>query len=197
MDIQKSIESYQPYNEQEERDKAVMLSLLAAQPELFTRENQVAHMTASSWLLNRTHDKVLMIYHNIYRSWSWTGGHADGDRDLLSVAKWEAMEETGVSDIRAVSEDIFSLEILTVDGHEKKGVYVPSHLHLNVTYLLEANEEEVFRVKPDENSGVRWFALEEALAACTEPWMIERIYRKLNEKLGGSRKIEAGKGERQ
>ena len=83
MDIQKSIESYQPYNEQEERDKAVMLSLLAAQPELFTRENQVAHMTASSWLLNRTHDKVLMIYHNIYRSWSWTGGHADGDRDLL------------------------------------------------------------------------------------------------------------------
>ena len=197
MDTHKSIESYQPYNEQEERDKAVMLSLLAAQPELFTRENQVAHMTASSWLLNRTHDKVLMIYHNIYRSWSWTGGHADGDRDLLSVAKREAMEETGVSDIRAVSEDIFSLEILTVDGHEKKGVYVPSHLHLNVTYLLEANEEEVFRVKPDENSGVRWFALEEALAACTEPWMIERIYRKLNEKLGGSRKIEAGKGERQ
>ena len=155
-------------------------------------------MTASSWLLNRTHDKVLMIYHNIYRSWSWTGGHADGDRDLLSVAKREAMEETGVSDIRAVSEDIFSLEILTVDGHEKKGVYVPSHLHLNVTYLLEADEEEVLRVKPDENSGVRWFALEEALAACTEPWMIERIYRKLNEKLGGgSRKIEAGKGERQ
>lgn len=198
MDIQKSIASYQPYNEQEERDKAVMLSLLATQPDLFSRENQVAHMTASSWLLNRAHDKVLMIYHNIYRSWSWTGGHADGDRDLLSVAKREAMEETGVSDIRAVSEDIFSLEILTVDGHEKKGVYVPSHLHLNVTYLLEADEEEVLRVKPDENSGVRWFALEEALAACTEPWMIKRIYRKLNEKLGGgSRKIEAGKGERQ
>ena len=68
MDIQKSIEAYQPYNEQEGRDKAVMLSLLAAQPDLFSRENQVAHMTASSWLLNRTHDKVLMIYHKINRS---------------------------------------------------------------------------------------------------------------------------------
>lgn len=184
MDLQHQLEQYHPYNEQEQRDRAVMLQLLATQPDIFTRENQVAHMTASSWLLNRSHDKVLMIYHNIYHSWSWTGGHADGEPDLLAVAKREAMEETGVTDIRAVTEDIFSIEILTVDGHEKKGVYVPSHLHLNVTYLLEADEEEVLRVKPDENSGVRWFSLEEALDACTEPWMIERIYRKLNAKLG-------------
>lgn len=183
MNLQEQLAQYQPYNEQEERDKAVMLSLLSSQPDIYTRKNQVAHMTASSWLLNKTHDKVLMIYHNIYHSWSWTGGHADGDMDLLAVAKREAAEETGVTDIRAVTEDIFSIEILTVDGHEKRGAYVPSHLHLNVTYLLEADEEEVLRVKPDENSGVKWFSLEEALKACTEPWMIERIYKKLNEKL--------------
>ena len=180
MNIEQQIADYKPYNEQEAHDQAVMRQLLATQPDLFTRENQVAHMTASSWLLNATHDKVLMIYHNIYHSWAWTGGHADGDRDLLAVAKREAMEETGVTEIRAISEDIFSLEILTVDGHEKRGAYVPSHLHLNVSYLLEADEAEVLRIKPDENSGVRWFFLEEALAACSEPWMIERVYKKLN-----------------
>ena len=54
---------------------------------------------------------------------------------------------------------------------------MPSHLHLNVSYLLEADEEEVLRIKPDENSGVRWFSLQEALAACSEPWMIERVYK--------------------
>lgn len=183
MDFKQQLTQYQPYNEQEERDKAVILSLLDAKLDIYTRENPVAHMTASSWLLNKTHDKVLMIYHNIYHSWSWTGGHADGERDLLAVAKREAAEETGVTDIKAVTEDIFSVEILTVDGHDKRGVYVPSHLHLNVTYLLEADEEEVLRVKPDENSGVKWFSLEGALEACTEPWMIERIYTKLNEKM--------------
>ena len=124
MNIEQQIADYKPYNEQEAHDQAVMRQLLATQPDLFTRENQVAHMTASSWLLNATHDKVLMIYHNIYHSWAWTGGHADGDRDLLAVAKREAMEETGVTEIRAISEDVFSLEILTVDGHEKRGVYV-------------------------------------------------------------------------
>ncbi len=107
MNFRQQLEQYQSYNEQEERDKAVMLSLLDVQPDIYTRENPVAHMTASSWLLNRAHDKVLMIYHNIYHSWSWTGGHADGDRNLLAVAKREAAEETGVTDIQAVTEDIF------------------------------------------------------------------------------------------
>lgn len=185
MNLREQLENYQPYNEQETADLAVILHLLDTQEDIFTRENKTAHMSASSWLLNRTHDKVLMIYHNIYQSWSWTGGHADGEEDLLAVAIREAMEETGVTDIRPVNakESIFSVEILTVDGHEKRGAYVPSHLHLNVTYLLEADEEEVLRVKPDENSGVKWFTLEDALKECSEPWMIERIYKKLNDKL--------------
>lgn len=183
MNIQKDLENYIPYNEQEASDKEIILQLLADRPDIFTRENRTAHFTASSWLVNKSHDKVLMIYHNIYHSWSWTGGHADGEEDLMAVAVREAMEETGVTDIQPVENGIFSIEILTVDGHEKRGAYVSSHLHLNVTYLLEADEEEVLRVKPDENSGVKWFSLEEALEACSEPWMIERIYKKLNRKL--------------
>lgn len=182
MNLQQQLEAYRPYNEQEDKDKDLMMQLLKTYPDIFTRENRTAHFTASSWLLNKTHDKVLLIYHNIYHSWAWTGGHADGEQDLLAVAKREAMEETGVTDIREIGSGIFSLEVLTVDGHEKRGEYVSSHLHLNVTYLLEADEEEVLRVKPDENSGVKWFPLEEALMASSEPWMVERIYRKLNKK---------------
>lgn len=185
MDLKKKLEAYKPYNEQEAYDKEIMLKQLEQEPDIFTRENQTAHFTASSWLVNREHTKALMIYHNIYNSWSWTGGHADGEKDLLAVAKREAMEETGVTNIKAVAEDIFSIEILTVNGHIKRGSYVPSHLHLNVTYLLEADEEEVLQIKPDENSGVKWFMLGEALEACTEPWMVKWIYTKLNKKLCG------------
>ena len=183
MSLLKQLKAYAPYNEQETNDKEVMIKLLEKESDIFTRENEVAHFTASSWLVNKEHTKVLMIYHNIYHSWSWTGGHADGDTDLLAVAMREAMEETGVKTITPVGEDIFSIEILTVDGHIKRGKYVPSHLHLNVTYLLEADEAEVLHIKQDENSGVAWFTLEEALEKCSEPWMIEWIYKKLNEKL--------------
>ena len=183
MSLKEDLLAYQPFNEQEEKDREVMLALLDTQPDIFERKNRVAHFTASAWLVNQAHDKVLMIYHNIYHSWAWTGGLADGDQDLLHVALKEAREETGITNLKPVSEEIFSLEMLTVDGHVKRGEYVSSHLHANVTYLLEADETDTLHIKPDENSGVRWFALDEALKACSEPWMAEHIYKKLNEKL--------------
>ncbi len=183
MDLIEQLEKYKPFNEQEERDKEEILRHLREESNIFSRENSCAHITASSWILNRSHNKILMVYHNIYNSWSWSGGHADGEQDLLSVAIREAREETGITHIKPITEEIFSLEILTVDGHIKRGVYVPSHLHLNITYLLEADDREAVQICPDENSGVSWFELEDAVAASSEPWMRERIYSKLNAKL--------------
>ena len=177
------LENYKPYNEQEDADRGEILRQLKSFPDIFTRENRNAHMTASSWIVNPARTKVLMVYHNIYDSWSWTGGHADGETDLLAAALREAKEETGIKKVRPVTEDIYSLEILTVDGHVKHGKYVSSHLHLNVTYLLEADEDEILHKKDDENSGVAWFGLDEAILASSEPWFRERIYSKLNAKL--------------
>ena len=135
----RQIENYPPFNEQEEKDKALILGWIRNNENAFSRENTVAHITASAWVVNKDRSKVLMVYHNIYNSWSWLGGHADGETDLLSVAIREVKEEAGISNVRPVSEEIFSLESLTVDGHVKKGNYVSSHLHLNITYLLESD----------------------------------------------------------
>ena len=181
--IKERLEAYIPYNEQEEKDKELMLRYLDLGERVLFRESTGAHLSASAWVVNRTRDKVLMAYHNIYDSWAWTGGHADGEADFLKVAIREAMEETGITRVIPVTEDIFSLVVLTVDGHEKKGAYVSSHLHLNVTYLLEGDENEVLHNKADENSGVGWFGLKECLEAVNEPWMRERIYRKLLDKM--------------
>ena len=123
-----------------------------------------------------------MAYHNIYNSWAWTGGHADGDSDLLHVSLKEAEEETGLKNVNPLTKEIFSIEVLGVDGHMKKGKYVSSHIHLNVTYLLAADEKDVIHAKEDENSSVKWFDLDEAVEASNEPSM-KKIYIKLNEKL--------------
>ena len=183
MKIYDDIARYVPFNEQERRDKELILRFLEQNEDAFLRSNRIAHMTASAWVVNPARDKLLMVYHKIYDSWSWTGGHADGETDLLSVALREVTEETGVRSVRPVTDDIYSLEIVTVDGHEKRGEYVSSHLHLNVTYLLEADDRSPLRVCEDENKGVAWFSLDGALAASTEPWFVKRIYTKLNDKL--------------
>lgn len=179
----REIEAYQPFNEQEQIDREMILHFIRTNVNAFSRSNTMAHITASSWVVNRERNKVLLVYHKIYDSWSWTGGHADGETDLLAVAMREVTEETGVSHLKPIFDRIYSLEALTVDGHEKKGQYVSSHLHLNVTYLLEADDREELKICEAENTGVAWFSLQEALKVSTEPWFVKRIYAKLNDKL--------------
>ena len=183
MELMEELERYQPWNEQEERDRTEILRRLKSGEELYGRENLSSHLTSSAWVVSPDRQRVLLAYHNLYDSWAWLGGHADGERDLLAVALRETREESGLEAVRPVSERVYSVEILTVDGHEKRGVYVPSHLHLNVTYLLEGDPASPVRCRPEENSRVGWFALADAPAVSSEPWMRERIYRKLNAKL--------------
>lgn len=179
----KQLEKYKPFNEQEESDREVILKMLRDEKDIFYRKNLCAHMTASAWVVNREGTKTIMVHHNIYNSWSWMGGHADGNENLLEVAVREVKEECGVKSARPASEEIFSVEVLPVSGHMKKGKYVPSHLHLNITYLIEADEAEKLSIKEDENSNVGWFTFSDAVTASSEEWFKERIYAKLIEKL--------------
>lgn len=175
----KQIKLYVPKNGQEVQDQKVMLEYIKLfENNVLTRENEFAHFTSSGFILNEAKDKVLMIYHNLYNSWAWTGGHADGEKDLLKVAIKEAKEETSIVHIRPLTDEIMSLDILPVWGHMKKGSYVSSHQHLNVSYLLIADESDVLRIKEDENSNVGWIPVNEIEHYCQEPQMIP-IYKKL------------------
>lgn len=183
IDLKTQIENYEPYNEQEEKDKQTILKYIHTFDNVLTRENEFAHFTASSWTVNKEKTKVLMIYHNIYQSWACTGGHSDGEADLLKVAIRELKEETGVKNVKVLKNNIFSLEVVTVNGHVKRGNYLSSHLHLNLTYLLEVDEKEILHIKEDENSGVKWVPIEEVKNMSRENWIKENIYTKLNQKL--------------
>lgn len=179
MSLYDLIKNYTPVNEQEACDKEQMLQFMLQYQNYLDRENQIAHFTASIWTVNKERTKTLMVYHNIYDSWAWIGGHADGEEDLCAVALRELQEETGVKHAALVSEDIISLETLTVSGHVKRGRYVPSHLHFNLTFLAEAEETEALMIKADENQAVKWWTFEDALKVSSEPWMVDRIYKKL------------------
>ena len=179
--LRQEIEAFRPGCPQEAADRAEMLRWLDTHPQALEREDEQGHFTASAWIVNPARDQVLMAYHNIYQAWTWLGGHADGECCLHAVALREAEEETGVR-ARPVQAEIFSVETLPVPEHVKRGKTVRGHVHLNVTYLLEAPQDAFLRAKPDENSGVKWRLASEVREDNTEPCMLP-VYRKLTDRV--------------
>ena len=176
------IADFEPKDGREAAERAEMLRLIERFGDvLLSRENAFAHMTASSIIVNRARTKTLMAYHRIYQSWAWTGGHMDGENDFEAVARREAQEETGISGLRRLGNGAASIEILPVWAHVKRGRDVGSHLHLNVSYLFEADDALPLAVKEDENSAVGWIEVDKLETCVSEPPMLP-IYRRLLER---------------
>ena len=104
---------------------------------------------------------MVVVYHIINDGWIYPGGHADGDDDLLSVAVREVEEETGLK-VKVLSNDIYSIQSAPVKGHIKHGKYVSAHLHLDVLYIMEADDFTSLVYREDESKGVKWIPFEEA-----------------------------------
>ena len=181
MDIKKEIEKYKTSSDQEVKDKELILKYLN-EKDVFTRDNELVHFTASAFVINKDRNKLLMIHHNIFNSWGYIGGHADGDKDLFNVAKKEIEEETGVKKIKPIIDEIFLIELLPIKGHVRKGKYVASHIHISIEYLFEADEKEKLVINEDENSDVRWIPFDEVVVSSTEPHM-QVIYQKAIDKI--------------
>lgn len=182
MNMLEQIGNYEPYNPQEEKDKEVFLKYIDSFNDYLSRENEYGHLCSSAFVLNKERTKVIMIYHNIYKSWGWMGGHADGDSDLLHVAIKEAKEESSLENVEPISKKIFILDTLPVLGHTRKGKYVPAHVHLSVAFLLEADENESLHIQEDENSGIKWVPIDQMVELSNEPFM-QYVYDKAIKKM--------------
>ena len=97
-------------------------------------------------------------------------GHADGESDFEAIARREAQEETGIEGLRRLGSGVGSVEILPVRAHVKRGNWVGSHLHLNVSWLFEADEAEPLRIAEDENSAVGWLPIDKLSTLVSEDY---------------------------
>ncbi len=176
------LKKYVPYNEQEQVDKEYFIQCEQVLGDILHRTTLNAHLTASALVVNKERTKCLCVHHNIFNSWTFSGGHADGDDDMLYVAKKELEEETSLKNYKLLLNEPLSIESIGIQGHFKRGKYVPSHQHLNFTYLFEADEKEVIKVLESENSNVGWLTFEELYEKSIEPHMIV-FFKKMVEKI--------------
>ena len=173
---------FRPFNEQEKRDCQLIIKLIEENNEVFSRESVLMHITSSAWITNDDFTKILLAYHKIYQSFSWLGGHNDGEIDCRQVAISEVTEESGLHNLHLMSEEIFAIDILPVPPHTKNGFYIGDHLHLNLCYLMVAQPAERLVINEAENEKLQWFDINDYESYINEERMIT-VYRKLSKKM--------------
>jgi 8-oxo-dGTP pyrophosphatase MutT (NUDIX family) len=145
------LKKLQPFNQEETQFKQQMIEFITQNPDCFERSLLIGHITGSAWIVDKSRQFTLLTHHRKLDKWFQTGGHCDGDSDVLNVAMKEAMEETGLTNIQTISNEIFDIDIHQIP--ERKGV--PQHLHYDVRFLLEADINEPLIVS-SESSDLAW-----------------------------------------
>ncbi len=128
-------------------------SFISGTEACFERSNGAGHITGSAWLINPGGDKALLTLHHKLKRWMQTGGHADGDSDVLRVALREAEEESGISGIRPLMREIFDIDIHPIPANPHKGE--GAHYHYDIRYLLQAPHEQ-FRISHESDDLAWW-----------------------------------------
>lgn len=138
------------------------------------------HFTASAFVTDRRHGRVLLVHHAKLGIWVQPGGHVEaGDRDLLQAAIRETWEETGVTAVSPDGDAVFDLDVhrIPVRGD------VAAHLHFDVRFHLVASHEAL--VPSDEVTDARWVALDDVVALTTERSVLRPVGKLQNRRVSG------------
>lgn len=149
-------------------------------PESCQRHHLAGHCTGSAFICCPQWEKTLLLYHPRLARWLQPGGHADGERDLLRVARREASEETGLAWTSLRPYPLFDhprvpldLDIHPIPARPGE----PAHLHYDLRFLLIADPRETLRPERPEQP-VTWLELDK-VASLTEERSVLRMVEKV------------------
>ena len=133
---------------------AVIRSFVETEPYWWSRENPRGHITASAWVLSSDQTETLLVHHRKLNRWLQPGGHIEGDQTVFDAALREAREESGLTNLRSLSEAIFDVDIHPIPARPE----FPAHQHLDIRYVFVADRTELLRCSP-ESHAVQWWPL--------------------------------------
>lgn len=150
------IELYRPQGPAETADLERVRELVKRAEDPWSRENPL-HLTASAIIMHPASRRVLLRWHDRLGMWLQVGGHGDpGEHDPVAIVLREAHEETGLTDLRLVS-DLMHVVIVPVPAVGGE----PAHEHADLRYVLATDDPDSARPE-NPRSPLRWLGFDEA-----------------------------------
>ncbi len=135
--------------------------MIMQHPDIWLQSCQEGHITGSGLILDRTTERVLLMYHRKLQLWLQMGGHGEGELDPSHIALREAIEESALPDLTFFSSSKH-LMFIDVDTHTIPVRHdIPEHYHLDFRYLLLTASPEKIRLPHAEAHDLRWYSFSE------------------------------------
>lgn len=166
----KQLEQYHPEDADELEMRDRIIRFVREHEDCFSRSLAIGHITGSAFIVNPERTHILLTHHKKLNRWLQLGGHADGEGDILNVALREAEEESGLKTVRAVSNDIFDVDIHLIPARKSE----TEHYHYDIRYLCEADSRIPLTVS-DESHDLVWVPVNAVLNYTEERSMLRMV----------------------
>ncbi len=173
--LQDKLSQHSPIDETEALMLLDILEFVAQHKNCFDRTLSIGHITGSAWIVDQERSHALLTHHRKLDRWLQLGGHSDGESNTLEVALREAFEESGIEEIRAVSEEVFDVDVHLIPARKDE----PDHYHYDIRFLLEADRNAPLVVSEESNE-LAWVPLDEIETLVSDA-SIQRMLRKTRE----------------
>ena len=167
------LDRYRPDGQAETADLRRVRALAEITDDPWRRDLPL-HVTASTLIVHPPTGRVLLRWHQRQQAWLQVGGHGDpGESDPLAIARREAAEETGLTDL-VPWPDAQLRHLVIVNVPAGKGE--PAHEHADLRYFMATHNPEAARAESD-HAPLRWLSLTEAYDATSEVNLRETLAR--------------------
>ena len=168
MSLLASLRRHRPADAAEAASLSEIAAFVEREADPFDRANPAAHLTGSAFVLSEDGDRVLLLHHLRLGRWLQPGGHAEaGETSGEAVALREAMEETGIPDLRLDprAPRPFDVDVHPIPAREGE----PAHRHLDLRYLVRAAASAPIRPQDGESARVSWFGWDDLAGLDLDP----------------------------
>jgi 8-oxo-dGTP pyrophosphatase MutT (NUDIX family) len=155
-----ALRAYRPADETEERHHRALLShLVHAKAPLNRAKYRPGHVTAGMFIVDPAAHRLLLHHHRRLDRWLAMGGHLEAGESPLEAALREGREESGLADLRLISDGIFDVDkhVIPATGDESE------HFHFDVRYLATTARPQSIAMDEAESKELQWVDFDRAL----------------------------------
>lgn len=143
----------------EEQHRRAFLELLALPGDTSARSHFApGHVTASVYVVDPATATLLLHHHRRLDRWLQMGGHLEPGETPQEAALREGREESGLSDLRLVTDAIVDLDVHFIPAAKGE----PGHHHYDVRYIATTAVPQSIAMDDAESKGLAWLALDRA-----------------------------------